>query len=327
MKWIYIFYSIMIFGVFTSCYDEKTLTPTEDGEGMSRYEFPQGTNAWDKDIEEIWEKFNVYLIYKEFKHADFNRSWTGGGLGIENDGVDLTDEQAEQTTRFMKEHIFAYLNEKILPKVLPMYWYMAYDFHSYMELDLGFMVLKYKTPMKSDYNGLDFWVICLEGEDPSLESNSSSDQKIDFPVTKRDFFLRRGDVLETILLNSFDKGNIEMPASFETGFDYKTEIKKESWEVNDENYYLNRGFPGSYDVNGIEFGFSRLEKIGDISNAKNFQNYIRFCLYYSETELDEKYPRSKYPLLREKRDFVANYFKTTYDVDFDLIIEGPKIGE
>ena len=64
-----------------------------------------------------------------------------------------------------------------------------------------------------------------------------------------------------------------------------------------------------------------------MSNIINFQTYIRFCLYYSVAELDEKYPRSKYPLLREKRDFVANYFKTTYGVDFDAIIEGPEIGE
>ena len=67
MKWIYILCSAIIMGLFASCYDEKALTPTEDGEGMSRYEFPQGTNAWDKDIEEIAEKFNVYLIYKDLR--------------------------------------------------------------------------------------------------------------------------------------------------------------------------------------------------------------------------------------------------------------------
>ena len=325
MKWIYTLCSIMIMGLFTSCYDEKSLTPTEDGEGMSRYEFPQGTNAWDDDIVEIWEKFNVYLIYKDFTHADFNRYWTGGGLGIEYYGEDLTDEQAERATRFMKEHVFAYLNEKVISRVLPMYWYMAYDVHVLNIILPG--ILEFKNPQPEYNDGLDFWVICLEGEDPEDSGMMAGGDKIDFPVTKRDFYLRRGGVLEHILLTSFDKGNIEIPASFETGFDYKMEVKSADWEVDDENYYLTRGFPGYPGSGTIGDGFKPLEYISQMSNIENFRTYIKFCLYYSVAELDEKYPRSKYPLLREKRDFVANYFKTTYGVDFDAIIEGPEIGE
>ena len=325
MKWIYILCSVMALGLFTSCYDEKALTPTEDGEGMSRYEFPQGTNAWDKDIEKIFEDFKVYLIYKNFKHADFNRSWTGGGLGIELDGKDLTDEQAEQTTRFMKNHVFAYLNEKIISRVLPMYWYMAYDLHSLTIIPIPGSPIMIKSTMEDYFDGLDFWVICLEGEDPAESGMMPGGKKIDFPVTKRDFFIRRGGVLENILLASFEKGNIVIPADFETGFDYRTEIKNKDWDKEDENYYLTRGFLGLYgDING---GFSPLENIGQINNISNFRDYIKLCLYYSVEELDEKYPRSAYPLIREKRDFVANYFKTTYDVDFDAIVEGPEISE
>lgn len=326
MKWIYTLCSIVIMGVFASCYDEKSLTPTEDGEGMSRYEFPQGTNTWDDDIVEIWGKFNVYLIYKDFTHADFNRSWTGGGLGIEYYGEDLTDEQAERATRFMSEHIFAYLNEKIVAKVLPMYWYIAYDLHVINAIPgLPFV---FKNPQSSYYEGLDFWAVCLEGEDPEDSGMMAGGDKIDFPVTKKDFYIRRGEILEHILLASFEKDNIEIPVGFATGFDYKTEIKNKDWEMDDENYYLTRGFPGSPNSGNVTDGFyAPLEKIGDMSNITNFRTYIRFCLYYSVAELDEKFPRSKYSLLREKRDFVANYFKTTYDVDFDAIIEGPKVVE
>ncbi|WP_065217942.1 MULTISPECIES: hypothetical protein [Butyricimonas] len=326
MKWIYLLLcSLMALVCFSSCYDEKALTPTEDGEGMSRYEFPQGTNAWDKDIEEISEKFNIYLIYKNFKHADFNRSWTGGGVYTEYYGEDLSDEQAERATRFMKEHVFAYLNEKIVSKVLPMYWYMVYDLHVMNILIPG--ILEFKNPQPMYDGGLDFWAICLEGEDPADSGYMPGGNKIDFPVTKRDFFKRRGQILESILLKSLDKGNFEIPASFETGFDYKTEVKSNDWEMDDENYYLTRGFPGSPGSGTIGDGFYPLVYIGDMSNVRNFRTYIKFCLYYSVAELDEKYPRSKYPLLREKRDFVANYMKTTYGVDFDAIIEGPEVEE
>lgn len=320
MRWIYILCSIVVMGCFSSCYDEKALTPTEDGEGMNRYEFPQGTNAWDKDIEEIAEKFNVYLIYKNFKHADFNRAWSGGGLGIEYYGEDLSDEQAEASTRFMKEHIFAYLNEKIISKVLPMYWYMAYDLHVINNI-AGIFI--FKNPQTEYWEGLDFWVVCLVGEDPADSGMMPGGAKIDFPVTKRDFFLRRGEILKTILLKSIEKENIELPAGFETGFDYKTDILTEDWEKEDENYYLNRGFPGK--MGSFDGGISAPYTIKDINNIQNFKDYICFCLYYSVGELDEEFPRSQYPFLREKRDFVANYLKTKYSIDFDAIVEGPEI--
>lgn len=320
MKWIYILFSIVVMGAFSSCYDEKALTPTEDGEGMSRYEFPQGTNSWDKDIEEIAEEFNVYLIYKNFKHADFNRAWSGGGLGIEYYGEDLSDEYAELSTRFMKEHVFAYLNEKIIPKVLPMYYYMVYDLHVINDI-MGMFV--FKNPQTDYYQGLDFWAICLVGEDPADSGMLPGGEKIDFPTTKEEFFSRRGDVLKTILIKSFEKGNIEVPAGFETGFDYKTEIVYHDYEIDNENHYLKRGFPGQ--MGTFHGGMSYLESITKTNNARNFQDYICFGMYYSTAELDELYPRAEFPLLREKRDFVVKYLKTTYGLDLEAINEGPEI--
>lgn len=321
MKWIYILFSIVVMGAFFSCYDEKALTPTEDGEGMSRYEFPQGTNSWDKDIEAIAEEFNVYLIYKNFKHADFNRAWSGGGLGIEYYGEDLSDEYAELSARFMKEHVFAYLNAKILPKVLPMYYYMVYDLHVINDI-MGIFV--FKNPQTDYYQGLDFWAICLVGEDPEDSGMMAGGEKIDFPTTKREFFLRRGEVLKTILLKSCEKGNIEVPAGFETGFDYKTETLKKDEEIGNENHYLKRGFPGRMG-HFSEDGLGVLNSIDDTNNARNFQDYICFGMFYSAAELDELYPRDEFPLLREKRDFVVKYLKTTYDLDLEAINEGPGI--
>ena len=49
--------------LFTSCYEEDTLTPTEGGIEL-RFKVPQGNNSWDDDIAQIYEDYNVYLIYK-----------------------------------------------------------------------------------------------------------------------------------------------------------------------------------------------------------------------------------------------------------------------
>lgn len=322
MKWIYVLCSITIVCFFSSCYDEKTLTPTEDGEGMIRYEFPQGTNSWDKDIEEIAEKFHVYLIYKNFKTADFNRSWTGMTGAVFMAG-DLTDEQAEFSTNFMKNHVFAYLNEKVLAKVLPMYYYMAYDYHYIWRLEFGGMVLMEQKVMMSDvYDGMDFWAVCLYAENDDTEMEISN--IIEPPVTKEDFYYRRGEILLHILDKSFEKGNIEVPVGFGDGIDYKTEVKWRYGDEDDENYYIKRGFPGIMEVFDKD-GFKKLEGISSINNIKNFLQYIHLGMYYTKEALEKKMPQAKYPLIWEKRNFVVNYMKTNYDIDLEAIAEGPEI--
>ena len=64
MKKIYILWGLLAcMALFTSCYEEDTLTPTEGGIEL-RFKVPQGNNSWDDDIAQIYEDYNVYLIYK-----------------------------------------------------------------------------------------------------------------------------------------------------------------------------------------------------------------------------------------------------------------------
>ena len=67
MNWKNILILALFVTVLFGCYDEDKIVPLEPGEGMVRYEFPQGENAWDQDIVEISEQFGVYLIYKDLK--------------------------------------------------------------------------------------------------------------------------------------------------------------------------------------------------------------------------------------------------------------------
>ena len=70
MNWKNILILALFVTVLFGCYDEDKIVPLEPGEGMVRYEFPQGENAWDQDIVEISEQFGVYLIYKDYKEGD-----------------------------------------------------------------------------------------------------------------------------------------------------------------------------------------------------------------------------------------------------------------
>ena len=94
MRNIYILWGLLACMAFTSCYEEDTLTPTEGGVEL-RFKVPQGNNSWDNDIAQIYEDYNVYLIYKDLQRADFNRSWTGiaYGSGYEGQGC-VNDEMA-----------------------------------------------------------------------------------------------------------------------------------------------------------------------------------------------------------------------------------------
>ena len=78
--------------MMTGCYHEDDVTPSGNY-SVLRFEFPQGDNSWDKEIEEIHNKYGVYLIYKNVTAQDLNRKWTSLGTGKLYYGNDLTSEQ------------------------------------------------------------------------------------------------------------------------------------------------------------------------------------------------------------------------------------------
>ena len=71
MKKLYSLWVLVFCLAFTSCHEEDALTPTEGGIEL-RFEVPQGNNSWDEDIAEIYNEYNVYLIYDKLTDADRN---------------------------------------------------------------------------------------------------------------------------------------------------------------------------------------------------------------------------------------------------------------
>ena len=312
MNWKNILILALFVTVLFGCYDEDKIVPLEPGEGMVRYEFPQGENAWDQDIVEISEQFGVYLIYKDYKEGDFNRSWTGSGMGgVLYYGDDLTDEQAEFSTNFMKNHIFAHLNKAMVNKVLPMYWYMVYDYHNSSELFPG---LAFKVAHRFYDEGLDFWGVCLFYGDPCPLTGEA----IETPETPEEFRVRRCEILGNIFQKSFDKGNFVIPTGFADGIDYKTEVLYRDADRLDENYYIMRGFPGIMSPSFEDF--SPVERNPTPLN-QHFMEYIKIAMRYTKAEYEEMWPSATYKLIHEKRKFVIDYIKNTYNVDLEKIAE------
>ena len=313
----YVFVGCMV--LFTACYDESPLVADleESNSGLLRFEFPQGTNSWDKDLKEIQEKFGVYVIYKDIDSTDLNRSWTGTFVGTKYYGEGSADEQAEYVVNFLKNHIFANLTPEITERVFPMYWFIVYDSHTIFDLG-GIMTMKLAAQYR--YDGLDFWSMCwFYGEPDPLQGG------IETPETDEELWEERVDILWNILDKAFENGNIKVPDTFYTRFDYETEIVYGTGLELDANYYVMRGFPGNFYGatynNGA--GFYQLTSIDGISPEENFLEYIHLCMWKTEEELNMKWPKATYALLWEMRAFVIDYMKNTYNIDLEAIARGP----
>ena len=158
----------------TACHKEEAIIPSNEGM-PTRFEFPQGNQSWDQDIIDIQEKFGIYLIYKDFSSDDFNRSWTGGGGSYT--GSDLTDEQARWYVDFMKDHIFAYLTPEITKKVLPIYYYLVYDFY----IPNTFGTITFKVP-QNNYFSTFGWYVSKANPTPQA-ANRYSNPSTPRPIT------------------------------------------------------------------------------------------------------------------------------------------------
>ena len=49
--------------------------------------------------------------------------------------------------------------------------------------------------------------------------------------------------------------------------------------------------------------------------------YIKIAMRYTKAEYEEMWPSATYKLIHEKRKFVIDYIKNTYNVDLEKIAE------
>ena len=162
--------------------------------------------------------------------------------------------------------------------------------------------------------GLDFWGVCLFYGDPCPLTGEA----IETPETPEEFRVRRCEILGNIFQKSFDKGNFVIPTGFADGIDYKTEVLYRDADRLDENYYIMCGFPGIMSPSFEDF--SPVERNPTPLN-QHFMEYIKIAMRYTKAEYEEMWPSATYKLIHEKRKFVIDYIKNTYNVDLEKIAE------
>ena len=323
MKLRHIILSAAVILGFAACNDEDALTPNPDTAGVT-YEFPEGNNAWDQDLQEIANEFGVKCIYKNLTLEDLTRSWTASGSGTvqgyHGSGL-VNDRQAQLYTKFFKDNVFAFLNPDVVQSTLPAYIFFAHDYCS-----INHRLLT-ETPIENDtlewcgrpsveYEGMGFWVFSYSSEEHYDIMGRTWQQ---YMFTSADSVeMMREMVLKNIFNLLIEDDIIATPAAFEVGgelgFDYSTALVSSE---SDENYYKRRGFPDQFDNLSTWQAPRALNRISDTDPTNNFFDYIKLGLRYSREEVLAEY--ADYPLITRAYDHVVNYLKTNYGMDLTLM--------
>lgn len=322
MKSIYNIWVFIACLTLASCYDEDSITPSAPGD-TGRFEFPQGNNSWDNDIYDLYTEYGVRLIYKDITDKDFSKSWIGGSTGMVTyyGAGTVSDEMTQFYVKFMKDHVFHYLNTQVTEKILPMYWYLAFNFHNVWSFSGNSLYNPIKSHSTLDM--MDCWLTCFWGQnvgttqkDPLLAWQS--------PIAgdKESYTIRRCLIMNDVITAAIEKGNIVMPAEFDTGFDHSTRLVITDYDEDKikPNYYLNRGYPGK--INTTSGKYTK-PAAAPTAAAATFLGYLQLSIRFTLEEREEMFPSSQFPFTKQKFDFVQKYMKEKYNLDLNAIAEGP----
>ena len=307
------------------CSKEELIVPSGNYK-VIRHEFPQGNNSWDMEIKEIYDKYGVYLLYKDVTVLDLNRQWQSLGTGKLYSGTEPEGEEVLFYVDYLKNAIFSNITPEMARTALPLKIYLLNDLKGLdpdeedtggtggtggtgpggpgdpgTEIDPNFV------PIKTD--GFDYWAI------------SFSKNELDNP-DPRNMRIKSCTLLYLIIEGAIKSGVFIEPDSFKEGIDYVTPINNN--KPADPNYYLNRGF-----INIVYRDFtppynmwelpveSTPWVIGDFTDRPinpddmpypDFFSYIRAALYYSESQFKAKYPENIFPLINRRYEAVVEYF-------------------
>lgn len=298
MKLKSIFYGILGILCCMACTDDEKVTPRDEGFEL-RFEFPQGTNDWDKTAQEIQEKYGVYLIYKDIDSTHLRKTWTSVNSLYAGEG--LTNDQAAFHIKFLKEHIFAYLPPKVTERALPIYYYLVYNYRNSTAST---------APMMNTSNGIDYWVNSIFSKNQPTISTEAQYRECRYRMMRH------------MIENLYKHGNIVASKDFHNGFNYQTEYNL--YTSTDLNYYLKRGFPGT------ALGDNMLIQkppysIKSFTPDMNFLGYINVVMLYTPEEFEAAYPKKSYSLIHTKRDYIVKYMKEKYKIDLEAIYRGPEL--
>lgn len=161
-KQLYLILSLTILS-FSSCLDNDEIGKVEKVD-LINFEFPQGDNPWDKEIEQIAKDWGMYIIYKDVTREHLNRRWT---LPVYSDpiymGTTPSNEDVQVYLALIKEWLLGSLdiNKEDDRRQLPYYLYLINDLDDDNPSSSSYQ--RNHIQLKKD--GLDYWSLSFTTEE------------------------------------------------------------------------------------------------------------------------------------------------------------------
>ena len=340
-KYIYIATVILIALVsFTACKDDdENITPSGNYSPI-RGGFPQDTTVYDSLINEIKNEYGVYLLYKDITEEDLNRDWVSAGTGDiyvagyeyerEDLAWNLPEEQLPFYVNFFYNYIFPNISKEFANSTFPVKIYMIHnlrteprDFGEDSGENAGGTAV---DPSKSIKLGnFDNWAI-------SFKEEMINGVNAEYSLKQ----LRCVFMIEA-LKNAMEKGEIDSPDEFWSGFDFSGDKKMNHVDPSKANYKYKLGFVDTINDN---FGTGVQQQVwapaianetscyywekGKYPHYDLFATYIKNIMWLTPDEFEARYPSGKYPMIKEKYDIVVEHMLDKYGIDLKGIAIGKK---
>lgn len=148
---------------FASCGDDDNVGFVEKT-SLIQFDFPQGNDPWDKEIEQIAKDWDMYIIYKDIDSTHLNQMWTNP---IYYDpiyvGKQVSNEEVQIYLNLIKEWLLGSLdiNKQADKDQLPYYFYILNDFNDGNPRSRTYQ----KNHVRIKKDGFNYWSLSFTTEE------------------------------------------------------------------------------------------------------------------------------------------------------------------
>lgn len=272
-----------------SCSDED-ITPSADNRLV---EFPQGSNSYDTEILNIYQKYGTQILYR-YNDAMFRWQITDQ-LGFVSRPAD--ESYVDAAVRFIKNNCFQFYREDSLKAYLPYRIYLARDLgrlFQYSGLDAAGNNVSIKDTIWHTAATNGYASLCFGLASQRLTTLSDDSLR-----------LAKGELNAALLANAIGQGNIQVPATFA-----KEEVGNVSWY----------NYAGSYNTYGL------LEYIDakTMKPAQDFVVFLKYLIAYPTDMFEERYTTKAFDTsgrIARKAKIVKNWMLSEYGIDLNAMAE------
>ncbi|MCL2561610.1 MAG: hypothetical protein FWE10_04745 [Rikenellaceae bacterium] len=320
MKSCYLFV-LSAFLLVVGCYSEPAIIPSNVGGAADKFDFPQGMSPADAIFVDIYERFGVKVIYKDFTQLDIDRAWTSssGGTVSPYQWNFITDEQQLlEAATVIDQKVLSLLPQDIVRASLIPYPYMYLTNNLRRNIGAGQVTHYAVYPTKA-----------LDGMTVNFHVTGASDdfRRVSFPAL----------VLLDIFINAVHEGMVTMPDAWFGNVVRDGDVRSYNFVMaNPDRYEWFWGRQGHIPLVSLitgristskETSFSSKSVASGTSvqplNRSNYEMaffFIYLCLdqnwrwLFEPGNLLHDSPRS-----RERLEQFNDHMRDVYGIDFDVI--------